>query len=72
MIYRKLSQQYPISYVMHMYINSNCLRELQNHYNIIDWGEVSNMCGARCLFGRGEASKGARCQLGRDVWFPSR
>ena len=29
------------------------------------------MCGARCLIGRGEVSKGARCQLGRDVWFPS-
>ena len=30
------------------------------------------MCGARCLIGRGEASKGARCQLGRDVWFPKK
>ena len=59
-----------ILYVMYMYINSNCHCEWQNHYNIIDWGEVSNMCGARCLIGRGEASKGARCQLGRDVWFP--
>ena len=28
------------------------------------------MCGARCLICRGEASKGARCQMGRDVWFP--
>ena len=41
------------------------------------------MCGARCLIGRGEASKGARrprgrgvqggemsIALGRDVWFP--
>ena len=25
------------------------------------------MCGARCLIGRGEASKGARCPRGRDV-----
>ena len=25
------------------------------------------MCGARCLIGRGEASKGARCLRGRDV-----
>ena len=57
-----------ISYIMsYMYINSNCHREWQNHYNIIDWGEVSNMCGARCLIGRGEASKGARCPRGRDV-----
>ena len=25
------------------------------------------MCGARCLIGRGEASKGVRCPRGRDV-----
>ena len=25
------------------------------------------MCGARCLIGRGETSKGARCPRGRDV-----
>ena len=45
-----------------MYININCQIII-----IIDWGEVSNMCGARCLIGRGEASKGARCPRGRDV-----
>ena len=28
------------------------------------------MCGARCLIGRGEASKGARCPRGRDVNWP--
>ena len=50
-----------------MYININCQIII-----IIDWGDVSNMCGARCLIGRGEAFKGARCQLGRDVWFPKK
>ena len=45
-----------------MYININCQIII-----IIDWGEVSNMCGARCLIGRGEASTGARCPRGRDV-----
>ena len=34
---------------------------------IIDWGEVFNMCGARCLIGRDEASKGAKCPRGRVV-----
>ena len=45
-----------------MYIDINCQIII-----IIDWGEVSNMCGARCLIGRAEASKGARCPRGRDV-----
>ena len=40
-----------------MYININCQIII-----IIDWGEVSNMCGARCLIGRGEASKGRGVQ----------
>ena len=58
----------------------NCHHEWQNQ--LLIGARCPNMCGVRCLIGRGEASngarfqgeevsKGARCQLGLDARFPN-